>query len=265
MNTKRLSYIPALFLVGLFAASGVSAHEGLTVEIKNNSGEKRKICAYKGISNIDLTAQRCFTMSPDESVLWNRQGDRSNFKVKIFESNTLVDKYLYTRELPGDTQTILIGEGGKFGSTRQERKPAAIKYWLKVCNYQFDETVYFTIGLETNDVFMTRGWWDVAKDACVDLDISEMLKRDWKVPYGNLPKTYYYARTYGNSPLFWVGGETDQSLCINEKKAFSLSQFLKGGSGTREANPCNGTGEMKVKFRKMNDPIASEEFYYLTF
>jgi hypothetical protein len=169
------------------------------------------------------------------------------------------------RNNSGQTQTIVKGEGGSFGFSRAERKPQTIKYRLKVCNSQFDQTVYFTLGFETDDVFVTEGWWDVAKDKCIEIDVSQRLKKGFGVPYGNLPKTYYYARIYGDKPLFWMGGEADQRLCINETDTFVKKQFNKDSSGNRAALDCSAAGDVMVSFRRLGDPKTTEQYYYLTF
>jgi len=264
MKKTRLFYLLAISYIAVTSASLVSAKTG-TVEIKNNSGEKRKICIYKGHDTIDVFAFRCFTMNADEKVLWNRGTDTWRFKVKIFESRPLLDKYLFSRNLPGDTTVIIMGKGGRFGFSRDERKPEPIKYRLKVCNKQYDQTIYLAIGLETNDVFATRGWWNVEKGECIDLGISEMLYSGWRVEYGNLPRTYYYARTYGERPLFWKGNENDPELCLNEKRAFSIDQLVVDPAGGKKENECDGTAEASVKFRRLDAPKANEKYYNLTF
>ncbi|MEZ5429300.1 MAG: DUF1036 domain-containing protein [Pyrinomonadaceae bacterium] len=262
MKKTRLFYPFAILLFGLVCVSFVSAQ---TVEIKNISGAKRKICMYKGDDKVGLVPYRCFEMNRDEKVLWNRGGDGSNFMVKIFEPKALLDDYLYTRHLPGDTTVILMGEGKRFGFGRDERKAPITKYRLKVCNQQWDQTVYFTLGFETNQVFVTEGWWNVAKGQCVEIGVSQRLKDNWNVEYGSLPRTFYYARTYGNEPLFWRGGENDYNLCINERDAFTIKQFEIDSAGQYQPLSCDNPGEDRVKFRRLDDPKTNQEYYYLTF
>jgi hypothetical protein len=201
-------------------------------------------------------------MNSNEKVLWNRQGDRSNFKVKVFKPG-LLDEYLYTRDLPGDTRRIVMGEGKRFGFGREEAKPTAVKYRLKVCNQQYDDKVNFVLGFETNKGRFTEGWWSLGKGQCLDFPVSENLKNKIGLEYGNLPRTFYYARTYGNNPLFWRGGNNENSLCVNESNAFSRLSKLNS-DGTYDAG-CGDTGFRTFNFRRLNDPKTNEEWYYLTF
>jgi len=234
------------------------------VKIDNKSGEKRKICFYNDIVKVDIVATRCFTMAPGESVTWNREGNSSNFRVRIFKSQ-LVDKYLYSRRLPGRTTLILIGAGSRFGFSEQEAKAAITRYILKVCNRKYDQRVYFSLGFEANKFLVTEGWWSLAKGKCVDLPVSKMLKQNWNVDYGTLPRTFYYARIYGKDPLYWRGGESDHNLCINENRAHKTNQFVVDSAGKYKPFACAGPGLKAVKFRRLDDPKANQQYYYLTF
>ncbi|HUF04403.1 MAG TPA: DUF1036 domain-containing protein [Aridibacter sp.] len=257
---------PLIAFIFAFAFAGpVSAQYDGTVEIENDSGEKRKICAYRGHGAINIIATRCFTMNDGEKVLWTRENPWELFKVKIFESRPLLDKYLYSRNLPVETAAIIIGEGGKFGYSTHERKPALVKYRLKVCNSQFDDPVWFTLGFDTNDTFFTRGWWNVKKGDCIDVAVSELMYKDKNVPYGTLPRTYYYARTYGEKGVEWVGGEDGTKLCINTTSVFRIDQIIPKGNGLRDKEPCDGVDEAIKSFRTVNAPKSNEEYYYLSF
>jgi len=265
MKKTRLFYLFSMLIISLISASLVrSQSAGQLVKIKNSSGEKRKICMYKDSDKVGIVPYRCFEMNSGETVMWNREGNTEKFKVKIFKPQ-FIDKYLYTRNLPGDTTIIIMGEGGRFGFSRDEVKPPITKYRLKVCNQQYNETIYFTLGFETNSAFITEGWWNVGKGKCIEVAVSERLKSNWNVEYGSLPRTFYYARIYGSNPLYWRGGENDYNLCINEKKAFNKKQFERDSTERYQPLSCDADGENLVRFRRLEDPKTNQEYYYLTF
>jgi len=240
----------------------VAAQGDSVVDIKNNSGEKRKICIYRGNDSVAIVAKKCFELNVGEMVTWNRQGDRSPFRVKIYKP-ALIDKYLYIRDLPGDTQRIIMGTDKRFGFSRHEAKPAALEYRLKVCNQRFDDKIFFTLAYETNNGRLTEGWWSLEKGKCAEFPVSRQLQSKLGLNYGNLPRTYYYARTYGSNPLFWRGGEDGRMIGINDSKAFNLvSKLFSDGSYD---NSCNVPGYSIESFRRINDPRANQQYYYLTF
>jgi uncharacterized membrane protein len=252
-------------LISLFSINYVSAQSLETnpaVDIKNNSGETRKICMHKP-KTITLFAIGCVELRNGESIFWNRKGVFTPFKVKIYKVRKVLDKYLYARDLPADTGKIIIGTGGRFGFSRF--KNISTKYVLRVCNQRFEDKVYFVLGYETNYGFWTEGWWNVAKGECKNIPVSKRLKEKWNVPYGTLPRTFYYARTYGDTPLYWRGGEGDYNLCVNTKKAFKKIQFINDGTNIRKPLPCDDTNEEFITFRRVKDPRVKQEYYYLTF
>ncbi|NNE67044.1 MAG: DUF1036 domain-containing protein [Pyrinomonadaceae bacterium] len=259
--------LPFLALVfGLFTFfSSVSAQQMSTnppVEIKNNSGERRKICMHKP-KKVTLFAIGCVELNSGESIYWNRKGVFTPFKVKIYKVRKVIDKYLYARDLPADTGKIIIGTGGRFGFSRF--KNIRSKYTLRVCNNRFEDRVYFALGYETNYGTWTEGWWNVAKGECKNIAVSKRLKEKWNIPFGTFPRTFYYARTYGENPLYWTGGDGDSKLCINTKKAFGKSQFLPDGTGVKKLLPCEAEADKLVAFRRLKDPSIKKEMFYLTF
>jgi uncharacterized membrane protein len=265
MNKKRVLYLVAL-ISGQLLLSTYGSAQGLEtnppVEIKNNSGETRKICMHKP-KTITLFAIGCVELKSGENIYWNREGVFTPFKVKIYRVQKILDKYLYARDLPADTGKILIGQGGRFGFSRF--KNIATKYVLKVCNSRFPK-LFLVLGLETNYGFWTEGWWNVAKGKCIDIPVSKRLKEKHNIPYGTLPRTFYYARTYyGDESLYWRGGEGDNELCINTAKKFSKLQFKQDGTGVKTPEPCTAKNEKLVKFRKVADPSVKQEIYRLDF
>lgn len=266
MKKTKIFYLLAIICGHLLFTNYVSAQSFETnppVEIKNDSGEKRKICMHKP-KTITLFAIGCVELKNGESIFWNRKGVFTKFKVKIFQVRKLFDKYLYARDLPADTGTIIIGEGGRFGYSRF--KNIATKYVLNVCNNRFPGRIYFVLGFETNSGFWTEGWWNVAEGKCINIPVSKRLKEKHNIPYGTLPRTFYYARTYsGDESLYWRGGEGDNELCINTAKAFNKLQYKQDGTGIKTPLPCTAENESSVKFRSLKDPSVKQETYYLSF
>ncbi len=262
-------YMPTLFAVMLmcifFPEKAVAQTDGL-VKIRNTSSDPKKICmyrSYKAGSAIVLLPYKCFKLLSGEMVTWNREGDRSSFVAKIFKP-ALIDKYLYTRNLPGDTITISIGGAGRLSHTTYKPMQPVTKYRLQVCNQQYDDIVYFTLGYETNSAFFSEGWWNLKKGECMEVGVSERLKKVLGVEFGNTPRTFYYAQTYGKTPQEWNGGADGRSVCVNNKKEFR-TLYLRGNDGNYPPSPCGGDGQKQVSFRLLGEPTANQEYYYLTF
>lgn len=262
-NTSTL-YLALIFITIQLSVS-VSAQSLATnppVLIKNNSGETRKICMHKP-KTITLFAIGCVELKRGESIYWNRKGVFTPFKVKIYKVRKILDKYLFTRDLPADTGKIIIGKGGRFGFSRF--KNIRTKYSLRACNQRFDDTVYFTLGLETNYGFWTEGWWGVKKGKCINVNVSDRLKDKHNVPFGTKPDIHYFARSYGKKRLTWSGGEGDYSLCIDPKSAFNLLQFRQSGTGKYDPLPCSAETRKRVSFRRLKEPAERNSVFYLTF
>ncbi|REJ76084.1 MAG: DUF1036 domain-containing protein [Acidobacteria bacterium] len=257
-----LSAIAFALLQFSYDASAQSLTTNPPVEIKNNSGETRKICFHKD-KTITLFAIGCVELRSGENIFWDRKGVFTPFKVKIYQSRKILDKYLYSRDLPQDTGKIIVGTGGRFGFSRFKNIRA--KYDLRVCNERFDDPVYFSLGLETNYGFWTEGWWSVKKGECKTIPVSQRLKEKHNIPYGTMPRAYYYARTYGDNPLYWSGGDSDYSLCLDKKTAFSIIQFKQDGSSQYNPLPCEGENRERTKFRRLKDPVGKRSTFYLTF
>ena len=258
---RQLANILTVLFIGLISAAYASAQ---MVLIENNAGEKRKICMYKN-ETINLKAKRCFTMNAGETATWNREGADSKFKVKIFKPR-LIDKYLYTRTLPGDTKVILIGEDRRFGFSRDERKPKKVEYTLRVCNQNYRE-IYVALAFEVNNETSSHGWWGIKKRACVNVAVSELMKKTSEVEFGNFPKTYFYAKEYGSrSNKEWTGGDRGRLVCINTKTKFALRQILQIGNGGLRSAPCDPKNGKKIfSFRTMKENNLRGNTYFLTF
>lgn len=271
MKSTNILNVFAILLTSLFFSEYAAAQSGPFVEIRNNSTQVRKICMYKNTDKVMAVPYKCFQMSHKEKVVWNRDGDRSDFKVKVFRpqkpkifSPYLGDEYLYSSWLLGRTASIIIGAGSGFSSSQSPLKPAVTKYRLKVCNQRFNQEIYFAVSFETNNWFVTEGWWSVKKGKCVELAVSDRLKRSISLNYGNLPQTYYYAESYGDNPQFWAGGSSGRSLCVNDRKAFEI-MLIRGPGGNPIPGACDQSGQKVVSFRRIDTPKTNQEYYYLTF
>ena len=66
-------------------------------------------------------------------------------------------------------------------------------------------------------------------------------------------------------PLYWRGGENDHNLCINERRAYMTNQLVVDSDGKYKPFDCAIKGEKAVKFRRLDDPKANQQYYYLTF
>ena len=259
-----LSFLAIIIGISVFSGSATAQQMSTNppVEIKNNSGETRKICMHKP-KTVTLFAIGCVELKKGERIFWNRKGVFTPFKVKIYKVRKVIDKYLYARDLPSDTGKIIVGTGGRFGFSRFQNIRA--KYTLQVCNNRFDSPVFFVLGFETNYGTWTEGWWSVSKGQCRNIPVSKRLKEKHNIPYGTFPRTFYYARTFGEKPLYWKGGDGDSSLCINTKKAFNKLQFKRDGTGMSTRLPCEAETDKLVAFRRLKDPSIKKEMYYLTF
>ena len=266
MKHTRLLFLLATILGSTAFSSHISAQSLETnppVEIKNNSGETRKICMHKD-NAITLFAIGCVELKNGENIFWNRKGVFTPFKVKVYQTQKILDKYLYARDLPADTGKIIIGTGGRFGFSRF--KNILTQYTLKACNSRFPDGIYMVLGFETNYGTWTEGWWKIDKGKCIDVPVSKRLKEKHNIPYGTVPRTFYYARTYtGDESLYWKGGEGDAELCINTAKAFSKLQYKQDGTGMKNPMPCTAENEEMIRFRRMKDPSVKQEIYRLDF
>ncbi len=166
--------------------------------------------------------------------------------------------------LPGGTNTISISKDGKIFFGGDPRSVPVTKYKLKVCNQRFNEKIFFALSFETDAAFFTEGWWSVEKGKCIEIGVSERLKQSMNLAYGNIPRTYFYARTHGENPRFWYWSGTGEgkSFCINEKKAFKILG-KPGRAGTPP--PCTASNLKTAAFRRIDDPKTNAEYYYLTF
>ena len=239
---------------GATSASAQAIGDNPPVEIKNTGDEVRKICFHKP-KRVTLFAIGCVHLKPGENIFWDRKSTYTPFKVKVYQDRKLVDKYLYSRDLPGDTGSILIGRGFRFGFSRF--KNIRKQFTVRVCNTKYDDPVYFALGLDYANYMVSEGWWSVKKGECKNIPITKRAKDNWSVPYSQIPRVYYYARTYGDKPLYWNKGEGARVFCLNPKQRFK--GYLGGG------NFCEQDAEGQTYRFLTTLSERSDEMQYLTF
>jgi len=259
--TNLLSLLTILLTSLLFSEYAVA--QSNLVEIRNSSGEKRKICMYKDTDRLAKIPYKCFELLAKEKVVWNRGGDTANFKAKVFRPAIVLDKLLHYARVPGLTTQMVMGAGSKFAHSAAPVKAGVTKYRLKVCNKRFNEKIYFAISFETNDQYLTEGWWSVTRGQCVDLEVSDRLKRKINLDYGNLPRMYFYAETWSTNPMYWTGGIDGLYHCVNDRKAFE-QKIPRGRGVSPQAKPC-GPSQKTVSFRRVEASKTNEVYSYLTF
>ena len=98
----------------------------------------------------------------------------------------------------------------------------------------------------------------------MEVDVSERLKKAIALEYGNTPRTFYYARTYGGIPQEWRGGTDGRTVCVNNKQSFR-TLYERGKDGNYLPVPCGGEGQEEVSFRLLGEPKLNREYYYLIF
>lgn len=238
-------------LAGAFAvmASGASAQlvgDNPPVKIENNSGETRKVCFHKP-KRVTLFAIGCVTLKDGENIFWDRKSEFTPFKVKIYKTRKLVDKYLYSRDLPGDTWKILIGPGARFGFSRFASLTG--KYNVRACNTEQKDDVWFSIGFDSVWGMLSEGWWKIPQGECRTVDINDRMSKNWNLGVSRPPRVYYYARTYGDEPKFWNKSNLAKTFCINKKQRFTAKLQ---GDGACDAN------QVKSTYRYLSTPVLGK-------
>jgi len=109
---KRGIVLFAILLTSLFFSEYAAAQPHSLVEIWNRSGQNRKICMYRERDTLSLNPTNCFLLNPNQKVVWNRNGNRSVFKVKVLRSSH--PRLLNLRRLPGNTNRIIMSSGDRF-------------------------------------------------------------------------------------------------------------------------------------------------------
>lgn len=226
-------------------ASGASAQligDNPPVEITNTSNETRKICFHKP-KRVTLFPIGCVTLKSGENIFWNRNSEFTPFKVKVYRKRKLIDKYLYSRDLPGDTGKVIVGNGEGFGFSRFKNMVG--QYRVRACNTEQTDDVWLSIGFDTTYGMLSEGWWQIPQGECRTIDINDRMRKKWNLGVSTPPRVYYYARTYGEKPLFWNKSGLARIFCINTKKQFDAN--LRGDG------KC-GEGQTKSTYRFLGTP-----------
>ncbi len=104
---KRVIVLFEILFACLYAVESVTAQPHNLVEIRNLSAPKRTICMYRGNATSSTLPTKCFVINGGQRVVWNRNGNRSTYVVKLFGSG----KLLHQRRAYGRENQIGINSG----------------------------------------------------------------------------------------------------------------------------------------------------------
>lgn len=98
-----------ILLVWLVSADAAAATQPPSiVEITNRSGVKRRICMYRVGTTARTSPSKCFVIDANKSVVWNRQGNRSAFLMRVFASG----RVLHERWARAGANRVLMRSSG---------------------------------------------------------------------------------------------------------------------------------------------------------
>jgi hypothetical protein len=240
-----------LGLAALFAP--VLAHAQVPndakVEIRNTSGEARRVCFYKGHADINLAPDGCVMVDPGETKSYDRAaaGDRGAYKVKVFKP-ALFDQYLYARKLPADAGRLLLRERGRFSFVRYRNiapPPDQGPRQISLCNANQPRSVWVVIALRHAGRLTANGYWEVKPGTCINVPFH----RYSNAPQTVFPEVFYWARTYGDAPLYWSGKPGDVAIC-KQRGEFRNEWRPLAGADLVEGAECAGEGSEIVYTRR---------------
>lgn len=104
MKHAYLLPIVVILLAGLVSADYAAAQPHSLVEIRNLTAPKRTICMYRADATSSTPPNKCFVVNGKQRVVWNRNGSRSDYVVKLFGAG----KLLHQRRAPGRFNQIAI-------------------------------------------------------------------------------------------------------------------------------------------------------------
>jgi uncharacterized membrane protein len=262
--TKNSILLGVAFISILLFAPGSAAGQDSKIALYNRTTGQLKICFYGGNDSIAIIPQKCYTIASNQT-LYIEQVEKE-YRIRVYLP-ALIDQHLYSYKLANIYEEISFGAREASFKTRP-KPPNVIAYILKVCNQTSANPVYFVLSFDDGKTLYSKGWWVVNQNQCKDFPVSRMLYDEWKVDYGTLPRTHYYARTYAASPgashIVWAGGSSDQQNCIQTTKEFKTAVVLRSiseGSIACENNKFTN----KVRMRRLPDPKVTDQYYYLTF
>jgi hypothetical protein len=97
-----------ILLAWLVSADSAAAQRHSFVEIRNQSALKKKVCMYPFNAIARTSPYKCFVIDPHQKVVWDRQGKRSGFLVKVFVSG----RVLHARRAYERYNLVLISSHG---------------------------------------------------------------------------------------------------------------------------------------------------------
>lgn len=249
-------------MAAFLAAAGSAAAQYPEIALHNRTTETLKICFYNGTDPVMWFPVKCHTIESGKTV--SIVHGEVEYGIRAYVPG-FIDQHLYAySKLRNIYGRISFGATQGEFTERSTPQPTPIHYILKVCNKTSPDPVYFVLAFDDGKTLYSRGWWFVEKDGCQDFPVSRMLYEEWSVPYGTFPRTHYYARTYGASAKVWEGGPGDLQNCIEITKQFNRSGPLGSIADGYVKCPDNNLTRT-VRMRRLPDPKAVEQYYYLTF
>jgi uncharacterized membrane protein len=263
--TRNTNLLGVAFLAILIFAAGSAAGQDSKIALFNGTTHQLVICFHMGSDPGALGRPiKCYEIASNET----RYAElvEKEFSIRVYRPGSRLLEHLYTHvKLANIYEEITFG--AKQASFKIRTKPPnAVSYILKVCNQTSPDPVYFVLSFDDGKALYTRGWWNIAQNNCLEFPVSRMMNEDWKVPYGTLPRTHYYAyaRPFGAKAKIWEGGEDDLQDCIQITKAFK-SAFPLGSIADGSSKCPDNNITRKVRMRRIPDPKATDQYYYLTF
>jgi uncharacterized membrane protein len=250
------------FLAMLLLAAGSAAGQDSKIVLFNGSIHELMICFHRGSDPGALGRPiKCYEIAPNGMRF--AEHVEKEFSIRVYRAAYRLE-HLYTyAKLANIYEEITFG--AKQASFKFRTKPP-VSYILKVCNQTSPDPVYFMLSFDDGRSLYTRGWWNIAQNNCQEFPVSRMMNEDWKVPYGTLPRTHYYAYapTVGAKAKIWEGGEDDLQGCLQITKAFK-SAFPLGSIADGSIKCPDNNFTRKVRMLRIPDPKATDQYYYLTF
>lgn len=246
--------------IAIILVSTVNSSAQGGVIVANNTVDNLRICFYNPGDLVRMVAIRCEKISA-KSEEWVRL-NQIEYQIRVFKDQ-LIDKQLYWHRVRNAEKIDLGPKRAKI--TRRPIAGEPVEYTLKVCNTNNRDPVYFILGFEHDSKMHLRGWWSVRKGKCKEFNVARMMWSDWRIRYGTVPRTYYYARTYGREPLIWSGKDTDKQACIDKKNAFKHESKLAFPYIVGDYWCSERSYLMEVRLRSIDPPRANQKNYSLTF
>jgi uncharacterized membrane protein len=235
--------------------------QNTSVTLLNRTAQNLKICFYNTRDAVRLIAFKCEKVPARGSERTSINSIR--YQIRVFRDG-LIDKELYRQGEINNASTISMGSARATITTRPSITNP-MEYVLKVCNSTSRDPIFFTLGFEANSKMHLEGWWSLRMGQCRDFPVSNMMWENWRILYGTVPQTFFYAKTYGSNPLVWNGNDSDKLACINRNKAFRYVAALSSPLYVGNVHCSESRNLMEVRMRSIEPPRANQEYYRLTF